>query len=438
MKIALLVLALAVTLAICEAKKCKEYSEKEIETEFEEHISKKNKKEFKQVEEKTKKKKSKDERKKLFKQKMKGINKFNKKSNPSFCQGPNQFTAMEDEEIQMMLKTTVIPDDESIPVIKSAPLVEGLPAEVDHSTATGPVENQGSCGSCWAFAASHTLTGSLVSLGKQSTPTQYSEEQLVDCSKDGGSGDGCQGGYMDIAWDYLKTHEFKTDAQYPYVGSKSECSATDAGSNFLVSGWARTSSFGTVDNEATQTQLAKQPLALAMYVTGTFMQYNGGIYDNTADCATIASNAVNHGMVIVGYGEENGVPYWKIKNSWGGSWGEGGFVRVKRGINLCNCEIDNMFPILVEGGEEGAPVPPPPAPVNTCVDEAKQCANYGSEACRNDEYQGDKKETKTGTACYSTCPYFPPICRNPDADQAPWCFTQTSWDYCLPPCAVQW
>jgi C1A family cysteine protease len=427
MKIALFVLALAVAVAISEARKCKQFSATEIDDEFDKHISKKNAKDFDQVEKKTKHKKNKDERKKVFKQKMKGVNKHNK-GNPSFCQGPNQFTAMEDEEIQLFLGTVSVPDEQSVPVVQT-PSLESVPDSVDHAAASGPVENQGGCGSCWAFAASHALSGALVSLGKQSTPTQYSEEQLVDCSKDGGSSDGCQGGYMNIAWDYLKTHEFKTDAEYPYVGSKSDCAAGDAGSNFLVSGWARTSSFGTVDNDATIAQLVKQPLALAMYVTGTFMQYSGGIYDNTADCSTIGSGSVNHGMVIVGYGEDNGVPYWKIKNSWGGNWGEGGYVRVKRGINLCNSEIDNMYPILVDNGEPAPAPPPPPPPPAGCVDEAKNCANYGSDACLNNEYAGDKIVTRWGTACWQTC-------RNPDRDQAPWCYMQTGgvWDYCFHAC----
>jgi len=435
MKLSLLVLALAIAVAICEAKKCKVYSSDEIDTEFEK-VTKKNGKDFKKVEEKTKKKKNKDDRKKLFQRKMKDINQHNKKSS-SFCQGPNKFTAMDQEEFEIgFLGYKPGNDPGSIPTKQMIEMKrETLPTQVDHAALTGPVENQGGCGSCWAFSASHSVTGTMAAL-KGHAPIQYSEEQIVDCSLPEGQ-DGCQGADAYYGYDYLKTHEFKTDAEYAYEGKDSECTAKNVGTNFLLKGWARTHDFGTVNVEAIKQQLAKQPMAVAMQVVSDFQSYTSGIYDHP-NCAE--GNALNHDMVIVGYGVDNGTPYWKIKNSWGANYGEGGFIRVKMGSNVCNVEIDTRYPIPADSSTPSdVTAAPTPAPSSECVDEAKQCAHYGSEACKNDTYRGGKNTTKTGVPCVEgiSCYWTEPECRNTDHDQAPWCFTDVSqgiYDYCFPPC----
>uniref|UniRef100_A0AC34R2H7 Peptidase C1A papain C-terminal domain-containing protein n=1 Tax=Panagrolaimus sp. JU765 TaxID=591449 RepID=A0AC34R2H7_9BILA len=74
------------------------------------------------------------------------------------------------------------------------------------------------------------------------------------------------------------------------------------------------------------------------------MSYTGGILTNKNDCTT---TAVDHAVVVVGYGVANNIPYWIVRNSWGTSWGEQGYVRIQRGINYCNMETYPFFPIIV-------------------------------------------------------------------------------------------
>ena len=183
--------------------------------------------------------------------------------------------------------------------------------------AVNPIKNQGQCGSCWAFSAIAATEAAYAIAGN--TLTSFSEQQLVDCSTSQGN-HGCNGGWMDYAFTYLKAKGAQTEASYPYTARDGTCKY-DAGKSVKAVG-------GFVDvahNSATQLQVAanKSVVSIAIDAYG-IMQYKSGIFNGS--CAT----ALNHGVAVVGYGTEGTTPYWIVRNSWGTGWGDQGYFKLFR------------------------------------------------------------------------------------------------------------
>nr|ABX74953.1 cysteine protease [Leishmania panamensis] len=203
------------------------------------------------------------------------------------------------------------------------------PAAVDwrQMGAVTPVNDQGACGSCWAFSAIgniesqwYVTTHSLITL---------SEQELVSCDD---VDEGCNGGLMLQAFDWLlnnKNGAVYTGASYPYVsgnGSVPECSES---SELVVGAYID----GHVTIESNEDTMAawlavNGPIAIAVDASA-FMSYTGGIL------TSCDGRQLNHGVLLVGYNMTGEVPYWLIKNSWGENWGEKGYVRVRKGTNEC-------------------------------------------------------------------------------------------------------
>jgi len=202
-----------------------------------------------------------------------------------------------------------------------------LSGAVDWRTkgAVTPVKNQGQCGSCWAFSTIGNLEGQhFKTTGKLES---FSEQMLVSCSKQNSA---CQGGLMDYAFDYVSTvGGIALEANYGYVsgsGYVPACNQAKAVASGKFSG-------GHVDIARDENQMmawvqANGPLSIAVDANSGWQTYNGGV--KTA-CGT---TQLDHGVLIVGFGTD-GVDYWIVKNSWGASWGESGYIRLQRGVN-CN------------------------------------------------------------------------------------------------------
>jgi C1A family cysteine protease len=197
-----------------------------------------------------------------------------------------------------------------------------LPASIDwvDQGAVSLVKNQGSCGSCWAFSTVGALEGrNQVAFGNLQ---QFSEQQLVDCDTEYDAG--CRGGLMDYAFEYLMQSKGAcTEESYGYVGKQGTC-AVDS----CTIGLAGSSVTGYQDVDATDAALrealAQGPVSVAVEADTVFQFYFGGIVQTDFCGANL-----DHGVLAVGYGEQNGVTYWKVKNSWGAGWGENGYIRLK-------------------------------------------------------------------------------------------------------------
>lgn len=218
---------------------------------------------------------------------------------------------------------------------------EDLPDSVDwrdHKMVT-PVKNQGSCGSCWTFSAVVALEGAMAkATGKL---VSLSEQDLVDCVKNQklpGSADtccdGCNGGLMDYAFQYLmdkQEGEDETEIAYPYTGADGTCkySANKAYTDASVTGFT---DVAAGDEDGLKSAVATVgPVSVAVDANTAWQMYGGGVL-KPRYCP---GSQLDHGVAAVGYGTDAGKDYWIIKNSWGATWGEDGYVRLNRGKNTC-------------------------------------------------------------------------------------------------------
>ena len=203
------------------------------------------------------------------------------------------------------------------------------------------VKDQGSCGSCWAFSTMANLEGQYYkNKGKMVT---FSEQMLVDCDT---YDSGCNGGLMENTFDWLKENGIMTDADYPYVGYKQSCQKDPSKYiDMKVTGYKKlgssTSTWSPVDEDEIKEFLYETgPLAIALNAN-PLQTYTGGILDKTSSQCPVSG--INHAVTMVGYGHDDASDkdYWIVKNSWGQTWGEKGYFRIKRGSGTCgvNCYI---------------------------------------------------------------------------------------------------
>jgi len=214
-----------------------------------------------------------------------------------------------------------------------------VPTTVDWRTsnAVTPIKDQGMCGSCWAFSTTGSVEGAWVLQGGH-TLASLSEQQLVDCAQAEGN-QGCNGGLMDYGFQYIIDNKgICSEASYSYTGTDGTCKTTCekivtiTGFKDIPSG-DETSLYNAVGTVG--------PVSVAIEADQQgFQFYSSGVFDGT--CGT----NLDHGVLAVGYGVASAENYWIVKNSWGTSWGESGYIRMVRGKNQCGISLAASYPTV--------------------------------------------------------------------------------------------
>ena len=278
----------------------------------------------------------------IFKENLRTIIQHNLDSTQNFTMSINQFTDLTQSEF----KEKYVGGLKSVEVgsygCKSfSSGASGLPDSIDWRTkgAVTSVKDQGQCGSCWTFSSTGAAEGAwAISKGQL---IDLSEQQLVDCATGINYGShGCSGGQMEGAFKYLIEHGQCTLASYPYTAKDGSCHSCSAVVHF-----SSCSDVKPNDQLSLKAAVSIQPIAIAIEAdTRYFQSYSSGVLTSSS-CGT----QLDHGVLIVGYGVENGQKYWLVKNSWSASWGENGYVKIARSdstndAGICGIAMDPSFP----------------------------------------------------------------------------------------------
>jgi len=306
------------------------------------------------------------ERKAIFADNVRKAVEHNRKETGSYMGMEGPFAAMTNAEYKKQLgfKPSTLMGD--LPKVGTHELSgKAAPSAIDWSTkgAVTPVKDQGQCGSCWAFSSTGGLegqwqlaSGNLASL---------SEQQLVDCSK---QNSGCNGGLMDYAFQFYESTAVASESSYPYTAADGTCksSFTTAIPQGGVTG------FKDISDEAGLLDAVSNvgPISVAIEADqSSFQMYSSGVL--TGSCGT----NLDHGVLAVGFGTSDGTDYWKVKNSWGASWGMDGYILIERGTNKCGIASGPPSYPTVDGSAPPGPAPTPtptptptPSPDPSCTD----------------------------------------------------------------------
>jgi len=201
----------------------------------------------------------------------------------------------------------------------------------EHGAVT-PVKNQGSCGSCWSFSTTGGLEGAYYMKNKELV--SFSEQQLVSCDT---VDQGCNGGLMDNAFQWITDNGgLCKEDDYPYTSGgghaamckKNKCTVVKGSTPTKFTDVSTKPQVVPCTEKTMQAAVAQQPISVAIEADqSSFQFYSSGVM--TGSCGT----QLDHGVLVVGYGTLDGTDYWKIKNSWGESWGMNGFINIARGIS---------------------------------------------------------------------------------------------------------
>merc|ERR1719395_430595 len=247
--------------------------------------------------------------------------------------GVNQFTDLTLEEFQALnIRGFVKSGERGLAYLGEHEDTE-VAASVDWRTkgAVTPVKNQGQCGSCWAFSTVGGLEGAWeIGTG---TLTSMSEQQLVDCSK---ANLGCNGGSMESGFQFEEGVNVATESSYPYTARDGSCKSSGYQTGIPKGGITGYKNVGS-SSSALMSAIEQNPVSVAIEADhNAFQGYSGGII--SSGCGT----NLDHGVLAVGYGQG----YFLVKNSWGSSWGDNGYVKISTSGNVCGITSQPSYPTV--------------------------------------------------------------------------------------------